>query len=104
LTDEQFDDIAKQSLSYESLPSESTWNRVRPRRWSWLPTTREILACGSVGALALGLVWVGIGHVQTPDAPNPIVQNAMHDETRFVLNSVSRIDRAKGGGGVPLRG
>jgi len=93
LNDDQFDDIAKRALAFETgPPREAAWARVRPVPWTWLPTVREILVCGVVCALALGLAWLRIGHSRAiMNAPNPVVQQAMHDETRFVLNSVRRI-------------
>ena len=97
MTDEQFDDLARKALAFEAgSANESIWNRIKPARWTWLPTVREILACGCVGALALVLIGLGIGHRQaSPSKPNPVIQGAMHDETRSILASVTRIAGVK---------
>jgi len=99
MIDEKFDDLAKEALAFHAgPPSEVVWNRARPVRWSWLPTIREILVCGCVGALALSIVGLGIGRRQeSPMKPNPVIQSAMHDETRTVLASVTRIAGLKQG-------
>lgn len=93
MTDEQFDNLARGALAFEAgPPSESTWNRMKPARWTWLPTVREILVCGCAGALALVLVGLGISREQESTLkPNPVIQSALHDETRSVLASVTRI-------------
>ena len=99
MTDEQFDDVAKQALTFEAgPPSEAVWNRVKPVRWSWLPTIREILVCGCVAGLALGAVGLGISRKHdSASKPNPVIQGAMHDETKSVLASVTRIAGLKQG-------
>ena len=96
-TDEQFDDLAKKALAYDpGPPSEAVWNRARPVRFSWLPTVREILVCGSACALALCVLGIGIERGRTTEGrPIPVIQAAMHDETRFVLSSVTRVDGAE---------
>ena len=98
MTDEQFDDLARGALAYEAgPPNEAAWNRIKPARWTWLPTVREILACGGVCALALVFVGLRIGGKQeSTSVPNPVIQSAMHDEARSVLASVTRVDGLKG--------
>ena len=93
MTDEQFDDLAREALAYDAaLPNEAVWNRVRPVRSVWLPTVREILVCGSVCALALLVMRARIGRGPAATAgQNPVIQAAMHDETRFVLSSITQM-------------
>ena len=92
MTDEQFDDLAKETLAFEAgPPSAGTWKRIKLVRWSWLPTVREVLVCGSISALALVLIGVRItSHQGLQAESNPIVHAAMHDETRLVLASVTQ--------------
>lgn len=91
MTDEQFDDLAKKALALDAgPPNERIWNKSRPIRWSWLPTVRESIVCGSVCALALLVVGMRVQHKVR--APNPIIQAAMQDETRYILSSVTRMD------------
>ena len=96
MTDEQFDDMAREALAFEAgPPNEATWNRVKPVRWTWLPSVPEILTCGCAGALALLFMGLTFGPRQEPaTAPNPVIRGAMHDETRSVLASVTRIEGA----------
>ena len=61
-------------------------------------TIREILVCGCVAGLALGAVGLGISRKHdSASKPNPVIQGAMHDETKSVLASVTRIAGLKQG-------
>lgn len=93
MTDQQFDEVAKQALAYDPGPvNDAIWPSVRPVRWPWLPTIRESLACGAICGLALGTVWLRTaGGPVSSSAPNLVVQSAMRDETRSVIQSVTRI-------------
>ena len=94
MTDEQFDALAKEALAFEAgPPREATWDLIKPMRWTWLPSVREILACGCVCALALVVVGLGISRKQESGSnPNTVIQGAIRDETRSILASVTRID------------
>jgi hypothetical protein len=93
MTDEQFDALAKKALAADlGPPRESQWNRVRPVRWSWMPSVREILVSGCVCGLAL--LFVGLRtprRHQLDAASNMTIQSALHDEKRSVLASVTWI-------------
>ncbi len=94
MTDEQFDDLARKALAFDAGPtSQSSWHRVQPVRWAWLPTLREIMICGCVGAAALTLVSVRINHgAPSPPKPNAVVQAALPTQRRSLLAEVTRID------------
>lgn len=79
MTDEQFDEICRGALAFEpGAPSASTWSKIRPKRWAWLPTVPETLACGCAGGVALLVLGVQLGR-KPPTAvdDNPVVQRAM---------------------------
>lgn len=81
MTDEQFDEICRSSLACEPAAThEATWARIRPqkRKWSWLPTIPEILACGC----ACGFVLLAFGIQSSRDSDltadsNPVVKKAI---------------------------
>ncbi len=112
MNDEQFDDMARGALALEAgPPNESTWNRIKAVRWTWLPTVREILVCGCVSALALAAVGLGTSRNQeSASEHNTVIQSALHDEPRSILASVTRIADTHQWGewsmtrSVPIRG
>ncbi len=79
MNDEQFDDFCRRSLDFDpGTASPSTWSKMRPKRWSWLPTVPEIFATGC--ACALALIAVGVRFNQTSDSgsgSNPVIQRAI---------------------------
>lgn len=79
MTDEQFDEICRNSLAFEpGGASASTWSRMRPAKWGWLPTIPEILACGCACGLALIVVGVRFDHNSAaPAEQNPVIQRAV---------------------------
>ena len=96
MTDEQFDDVAKGALAFEpGAPSRATWHRIKVDRWPWLPTVREVLTAGAACALLLAVLSLRLTPHQPPTAPNPIVAAALHNETRTILASVTRIPGAQ---------
>lgn len=79
MTDEQFDEVCRSALAFEPGPaSGSTWSKIRPPRWSWLPTVPEILACGFACGLALLVFGVRSGrNPSLTSEPNPVIEQAM---------------------------
>jgi len=79
MTDEQFDEICRSALACEpGAASEATWSRIRPPKWTWLPTVPEILACGCACGLILFIV--GVRSSRNPGTTadsNPVVNRAM---------------------------
>ena len=78
MTDEQFDEICRGALAFDpGAASVSTWSKVRPPRWSWLPTVPEILACGCACGLALLCFGVRLGRATgAATETNPVVRRA----------------------------
>ena len=97
MTDEQFDEICRNSLAYEpGRATEATWSKIRMRRWSWLPTIPEILVCGCTCGLALLIV--GIQVSASPPSikkPNSVIQTAMKGTLSGLQASAIQIPDAR---------
>jgi len=84
MTDEQFDEICRSALDYDpGRASSATWSRIRPTRWSWLPTVPEILACGCACGLVLLVIGFRVNRNSgvTADS-NPVIKRAMAESSR----------------------
>jgi hypothetical protein len=79
MTDEQFDEICRGALAYEpGAARDSVWSKIRPSKWSWLPTIPEVLSCGCACGLILVGLSVQFGQKSEPVAEaNPFIQRAM---------------------------
>jgi hypothetical protein len=79
MTDDQFDEICRNALAFEpGAESASTWSKIRPSRWGWLPTVPEILSCGCACGLALVMLGLQFGHKPaSASEPNPVIHQAM---------------------------
>jgi hypothetical protein len=90
LNDQEFDELARGALAsgFESS-SEAVWRRSRRPRLAWLPTIPETLVCGCACGVALFVASLALTRHHAE--PNAIVQEAMRDETRVTLLSVSRV-------------
>ena len=79
MPDEQFDEIARRAFSAEPRSvSEATWQRVKPRRWSWVPSIPETLACGLACALLLFFLSLQTADpLNYPEVQSGIVTNAL---------------------------
>src|SRR5580704_17859078 len=91
MTDDQFDELARKTLAYEAgPPNEAVWKQVKPVRWAWLPTVREILVCGAVCGLALVCVRFWSGQARRVDVePNTVIESAINDQPSEILASVT---------------
>jgi hypothetical protein len=95
MTDEQFDEICRGALAFDPGPAKSsTWSRIQPRKWTWLPTIPEILGCGCAAALALLIVALRFTpNSDVPPNPNPVVQQAMaQSETTWQASTLDLPD------------
>lgn len=96
MNDSEFDSVARKALAYDAGNApESSWRRVQPVRFAWLPTIREILVCGAVSALALFVIGLSVrGPQRLPLNSSSVIQEALRHDGAYAMTSLNRVDGA----------